>query len=244
MNARSAIAAAAWFSLLFSCAPVAAEDYSSLLRARRFAEVETLADARLAQDPGDAGALAAKSEAMVANGSPAQIDEAVKLAERCVASHPQLSICHLASGNALGAKAARAGLVAAMRYATRVRDDFAKAVELDPRNTDARFALLDYYMQAPAVVGGGKAKARALATQTQTINPAAARLMQAQLELEDKELAKAEATLISADPGNAQMAADRQRDLLTALAHRYAAENRHVDSERVRHILQQRFPGN
>jgi tetratricopeptide (TPR) repeat protein len=242
MTTRSAIAAAAWYSLLACCDAAAADQYASLLHSKKYAEVETLANARLAHDPDDANALVAKAEAVAAMGPANRIDEAVRLGERCTATHPQHSACYLALGNALGAKAQHAGPMSAMSYAVRIRDAFTKAVELDPRNTDARFALLDYYLQAPALVGGGKGRARALAAQTETVNPAAARLMHAQLELADKDFAKAEATLLSVHPGTDAMVADRQRDLLVTLGHRYVADNKQADGERVFHILQNRFP--
>ena len=129
-----------------------------------------------------------------------------------------------------------------MGYATRIRDAFLKAVELDPHNTDARFALLDYYMQAPALVGGGKARAHDLVTQTEAVNPAAARLMQAQLALAGKDDAQAQAILLAVQPGSDEMVADRQRELLVKLGQRYQADGKHADSERIFQFVRQRFP--
>ena len=243
MKTRSRIAAAALAGLAV-CAAQATSQFAPLLRAHKYAEAERIADADLARDPLDADALIAKADAIVALDPDGRADEALKLAEQCVAAHPQYSGCYLASGNALGAKARHAGPMAAMGDATRVRDDFLKAVELDPRNTDARFALLDYYIQAPRLVGGGKARARALAAQTEAVNPAAARLMRAQLALADKDEAQAEAILLAVQPGSDEMVADRQRDLLGALGQGYQAEGKHADAERIFHILRQRFPAN
>lgn len=240
MRTLHAIAAAASLSLLAG-AGAAAGQYASLLRSHQFAEVQKLASATLAQDPDNADALAAKSEAMVAMGSAPDVDEAVALGQHFVAVHPQQSACYLALGNALGAKAQRASPVSAMGYAGRIRDAFLKAVALDPHNTDARFALLDYYLQAPALVGG-KQRARALAAQTAAIDPAAGKLMQAQLALADKDLAQAESLLMSVHPGSEQMVADRQHDLLVQLGQRYVADNRQADGERVFHVARQRFP--
>jgi tetratricopeptide (TPR) repeat protein len=241
MKTRSRIAVTALAGLAVWAAE-AATPFAPLLRAHKYAEVERIADADLARDPLDADALIAKADAINALDPDGRADEALKLAEQCVAAHPQYSGCYLASGNALGAKARHAGPMAAMGDATRIRDDFLKAVELDPRNTDARFALLDYYIQAPRLVGGGKARARALAAQTEAVNPAAARLMRAQLALADKDEAQAEAILLEVQPGSDAMVADRQHDLLAALGQRYQAEGKHADSERIRHILRQRFP--
>jgi tetratricopeptide (TPR) repeat protein len=241
MKTRSTIAAAALAGLVV-CAAAAATPFASLLRAHKFAEVERIASARLASDPTDPDALIAKANAIVALDPDGRTDEAVRLSEQCVAAHPQHSGCYLASGNALGAKARHAGPMSAMGYATKIRGDFLKAVELDPRNTDARFALLDYYMQAPRLVGGGKARAQALAAQTEAVNPAAARLMQAQLALAQKNYAKAQATLLAVQPGGDEMVADRQRELFVALGQRYQADGNRADSQRIFHIVQQRFP--
>jgi tetratricopeptide (TPR) repeat protein len=240
MKLRSAIAAAALTGLAAHAATAA--PFAALLRAHQFAEVERSADATLAHDPLDADALIAKADAIVALDPDTRADEAVKLAGQCVAAHPQHSGCYLASGNALGAKARHAGPVAALSLATRLRDDFLKAVELDPRNTDARFALLDYYLQAPALVGGGKARAHALAAQTEAVDPTAARLMQAQLALANKDYAQAQAILLAVQPGSDEMAADRQRELLVTLAQRYQAAGRRADSEGIIHAVRQRFP--
>jgi hypothetical protein len=159
-----------------------------------------------------------------------------------VQAHPQQSICYLALGNALGAKARTARPLAAMRYAAKIRDAFLHAVWLDPHNTDARFALLDFYLQAPALVGGGKARARTLASQTEAIDPATARLMQAQIDLATGDLDKAEAGRLAVTPGDDAMLADREHELLATLGHRYDEDKRHADSERIRKIERQRFP--
>lgn len=242
MNTRPIIAAAALASLTVCAATSAVPTFAALLRAHKFADVERIANATLARDPNDADALIAKADAIVALDPDGRSDEAVKLAEQCVATHPQDSGCYLAAGNALGAKAQHARPLAAMGYATRIRDDFLKAVELDPRNTDARFALLDYYLQAPRLVGGGKARAQALAAQTEAVDPVAAELMQAQIALDEKAYAKARTALLALQPGRDEMAADRQRDLLVALARHYQADGKPADGALIFDIVRQRFP--
>lgn len=92
------------------------------------------------------------------------------------------------------------------------------------------------------MVGGGRARAHALAAQTEAVNPAAARLMQAQMSLAEKDEEKAEAILLAVQPGSDERVADRQRELLVALGQRYQAAGRHADSERIVHVLRQRFP--
>jgi tetratricopeptide (TPR) repeat protein len=237
MKTQSMLAAAGLVSLAVSA--LAADELATLLRAHQYAQAERIASDRLQHDPTDAIALAAKAEA-IGKDRP---DEAIGLAQQCVQAHPQHSRCYLALGNALGAKARNARPLAAMHLAGEIRDAFLHAVWLDPHNTDARFALLDYYLQAPALVGGGKARARTLAAQTEAINPAAARLMQAQLDLANGTLDKAEAELLSVPASDDEMVADRERELLTDLSRRYEQDKRHADSERVLKIAHKRFPG-
>lgn len=240
MKIRLTLAAAAFLVTLPglpTSAGTAANPFAALLRARAYADVERLAVARLASDPGDVDALVAKADAIVALDPDGRADEAIGLAGQCVAAHPQSSNCYLAAGNALGAKARHANPIAAIRDATRIRDDFSRAVELDPHNTDARFALLDYYLHAPLLVGGGLARARALAAQTEAVDPAVARLMRAQLALAHNDGAAAEAILLASQPGLDEMAADRQRDLLRVLAQQYRAAGRLADAERILRLV-------
>ncbi|MDB5916931.1 MAG: tetratricopeptide repeat protein, partial [Massilia sp.] len=80
---------------LLISAQATANDYSALLRTHKFAEAERTASAKLAQDPSNVDALVAKSDAILGSGAAGRIEEAVKLGEGCVASHPQVSQCHV-----------------------------------------------------------------------------------------------------------------------------------------------------
>lgn len=224
------------------CAQAHASDYSPLMKARKFADAERLASSRLVQDPNNADALAAKVDAILAAGNAARYDEAAQLGEQCVATHPQVSACHLTLGNALGAKAIANGIMSALGYAGTIRDAFKKAVELDPQNIEARMALMRYYLQAPGIVGGGIGKARTLATQTASVNPEAARLMQARLDASDDKPGAAEAAVLAMPVSSNEAIADGQRDLLISLANDHMNAKRFADAERVLREAVKRFP--
>lgn len=233
--------AAGAFAMLLST-QAAANEYSALLKTRKYADVERMANARLAQDPANADALVAKYDAILSGGAQSRIEEAVKLGEQCVAAHPQLSNCHLALGNSLVSKAMAAGIMSAIGYAGTIRDAFKNAVALDPQNMNARLSLLQYYMYAPAIVGGGSGKARALAEQTMPLNADAGKLMMARLDASDDKLAKAEASALSMATSSNEAVADGQRDLLVNLGNKYLSDKRYADSERMYHEAQKRFP--
>jgi len=66
-------------------------------------------------------------------------------------------------GRVYGRRAETANPFSAPGWATKTRQMFEKAVELDPTDKDALGDLLDYYMDAPGFLGGGLQKAEALA---------------------------------------------------------------------------------
>ncbi|MET0855606.1 MAG: tetratricopeptide repeat protein [Telluria sp.] len=237
MKRSFAIAAGAFGMLLGASA--SANEFAAPMKAHKYAEVERLANARLAQDAGNADALVALSEVGLAEG---RIDDAVKMGERCIAAQPKVANCHVAYGNALGSRAMSAGIMSAMSYAGKVRDAFKTAVELDPHNMDARFSLMTYYMQAPGVVGGGTGKAQTLAAQTALINPEAGKLMMARLDAADDKFAKAEAAVLAMPVSSNEAVADGQRDLLNNLGSKYLSDKKLADSERMYREAQKRFP--
>ena len=91
-----------------------------------------------------------------------------------------------------GEKAARAGFVSAAGLAKKVRISFERAVELDPKNSAARADLAEFYVEAPAIVGGGKDKARAQADALLPLNPAMSHWVLARIASKEKDTARAE----------------------------------------------------
>jgi Tfp pilus assembly protein PilF len=66
-------------------------------------------------------------------------------------------------GKAFGRRAETSSFLTAPRYASRCRQSFEKSVELDPNNIEAMNDLLEYYLEAPGMLGGGMEKAEAMA---------------------------------------------------------------------------------
>lgn len=221
-------------TLLFSAAGAhaASNEYTPLMKAKKFAEAERLAATRLAADPNNAAALAARSMAIAGAGVQSRIPEAIKYAEQCVKVHAANAECHLTLGNMLGWKAMTGGMLSAMGYAGDIRDAFKKAVELDPRNLDARFSLLQFYMMAPAIAGGGSSKAAGLVTQTTALDPEAGKIMQAMLEADSGALAKAEAIAATVRAGTNEELLDRHESLYNTVTIKYLNDKKVADAER------------
>jgi tetratricopeptide (TPR) repeat protein len=119
-------------------------------------------------------------------------DRGIAACERAIALDPQRSLYHLWLGRIYGEKADRAGFVSAAGLAKKVRTEFERAVELDPKNSEARADLAEFYMDAPSIVGGGKDKARAQAEALAGFNPALADYVTGRIAEKDKDKATAE----------------------------------------------------
>jgi tetratricopeptide (TPR) repeat protein len=119
-------------------------------------------------------------------------DRAVAACERAVQLDPGKSLYHLWLGRAYGEKASRVSFLSAAGMAKKVRVEFERAVELDPKSWEPRIDLAEFYFSAPGIVGGGKDKARAQADAIAPLNPAMAHWVLAHIAEKDKDSAAAE----------------------------------------------------
>jgi len=87
-------------------------------------------------------------------------DEAGESAQRAVVLDPDNSEYHQWLGRALGRRAERAGWISGFSLARKVCAEFETAVRLAPGNLRAQRDLIEFYSQAPGIVGGGDEKAR------------------------------------------------------------------------------------
>jgi len=176
--------------------------WEALLDGDRHDELQAQARQHLKAEPADPQATLALGLALAANGQPAAVDAAVPLAEACVARHPEAAECHYTLGMLLGLQALRSGMLQAMRLAGRIRESFEKAVALQPEAFNHRVALMQYYLAAPGIAGGGTDKARDLARATGAGQPEQARCLRAMLAIVDDHHAEAEKLLWAVQPGN------------------------------------------
>jgi len=96
-------------------------------------------------------------------------DKAVKEMEKIVEMEPANAVYHLWLGRAYGARAENRFF--GFNDARRLHGEFKKAKALAPENIDIRFDLLEFYAQAPGIVGGGEDKAWIEAEEITKLNP-------------------------------------------------------------------------
>jgi len=95
-------------------------------------------------------------------------------------------------GRAYGKRAETANPLMAPGLASKARDAFEKAVELDPKNADALSDLFDYYLEAPGFLGGGFDKAMVIAERTSKLDPAQGYFEKSKLAQKRREFQSAE----------------------------------------------------
>lgn len=95
-------------------------------------------------------------------------------------------------GRAYGKRAETGNPLLAPSNASRARQAFEKAVQLDPKNSEALSDLFDYYLEAPGFLGGGFDKAAQVADQLATVDPAEGYFSKAQLAQKSRQYGVAE----------------------------------------------------
>jgi tetratricopeptide (TPR) repeat protein len=125
-------------------------------------------------------------------------DNAIHECQLAASSDPASSDNQMWLGRAYGFKASHANPLSALSLAVKVRIAFERAVQLDPENIHALNDLGEFYVAAPALIGGGLDKALALAARLQPHFPSQAHRLLALIAEKKKEDAIAEAEFSNA----------------------------------------------
>lgn len=120
---------------------------------------------------------------------------AAELFEQAVKTDPGNSVLHHWVGKAYGRRAETSSVFTAPGHASRARQSFERAVQLNPKNQEALNDLFEFYLQAPGFLGGGMDKASALIEKIAALDPAERHYAQARVAEEKKEWQSAETQL-------------------------------------------------
>jgi tetratricopeptide (TPR) repeat protein len=188
----------------FSSSAITQQELKSQLESRDKKALPN-AEAYAKANPNNADAQVLLTRARLQAGKP---ESAVDAAQKAVKLAPNNAQAQFWLGNAYGSQINNVGMMSKMSMAPKLRDAFEKTVQLDPNNLDAREALLQFYVQAPSVVGGGKDKAQVQAREIAKRDPARGHLAQAQIYLSDNNTAaalKSYEAAYAAKPGDANI---------------------------------------
>lgn len=131
----------------------------SLLKQGRVEEAASMLRATLSAHPEDGLAHSLLCRVYYAQD---MSDPAVTECEHAVQDDPRNSDFQMWMGRAYGLKASQINMLSAFAVAKKVHVAFERSVQLDPANVQAMSDLGQFYVAAPAIVGGGTDKAAAL----------------------------------------------------------------------------------
>ncbi len=168
----------------FAAPGMAADGDVQLIRAGHINQAITQLQERVKNNPSDAESLNLLARAYY---SIEQWDDAIASNQRALKLHPDSSDFHTWMGRAYGEKAETVGVLGAANLARKTKSEFEKAVQLNPSATQARLDLAEYYIEAPAIMGGGMDKARDQADATARFDLAASHLIRARIAQQHKD---------------------------------------------------------
>ena len=92
-------------------------------------------------------------------------DTAISYYEALVQDEPSNANYHFKYGGAMGLKAMSISKIRAVAYIGDIKHELEQAAKLDPKHIEARWALVEFYIQLPGIFGGSENKAIDYATE-------------------------------------------------------------------------------
>ena len=130
-------------------------EVNQLFQQKQFVKAEEITSSYVLQNPNDLKVIELLGDAY---GHQKKWDEAIKQYKKLVETSKNNANYHYKYGGALGMKALEVNKFKALGMIGDVKEAFLKAAELDPEHIEARWALVELYMQLPGIIGGSKKK--------------------------------------------------------------------------------------
>ena len=139
----------------------------AMLNNKQFTKAEKSLISYLEANPDDIKATELLGDAY---GHQEKWDNAIVYYKKLVVAKPNEANFHYKYGGALGMKALAISKIKALGIIGDVKGAFLKAAELDPKHIDARWALVELYMQLPGIIGGSKSKSFKYANELENLS--------------------------------------------------------------------------
>lgn len=216
--------------------------WQAWLDAGKSADLARAAQARAKSQPDDDQAAVALALAAVDDNDANRLEASLPALQACADKRPQ-AICSYALGRVYGQQAMSASVFKMPGLAAKTKEQFVRAVELDPLLYEARSGLTQFYLIAPGFAGGSAAKARELAEQAQARQPEQAKLLRALLAMNDKDWAGAERELSSVKAGDDHTVARELRGNWSRLGLELMEQKNLPKARGIFEALQRDYPG-
>jgi Tfp pilus assembly protein PilF len=125
-------------------------------------------------------------------------DTAAEYYEKLKKLKPNEADYYFKYGGALGMRAQTGGKWVAIRLIGDIKESLEKAIQIDPNHIEARWAMIEYYLQLPGFIGGSEKKAQRYANELYAISPVDGYLAKAHIDEYFKRYKNAEKNYIKA----------------------------------------------
>lgn len=138
-----------------------------LFKKKQFTKAEVLIKKHMASNPSDVEAIELLGDAY---GHQKKWDEAIEIYKALRDEYPDNANYHYKYGGSLGMKVLSINRIRAVGYIGDIRKAFERAAELDPDHIDVRWALVEFNISVPSILGGTEKKALKYANQLEKIS--------------------------------------------------------------------------
>ncbi|MEP6932277.1 MAG: hypothetical protein ABI850_19795 [Flavobacterium sp.] len=132
------------------------EKGEKLLHAKKYEEAKAVFEEVLKTKPADLKTIEYLGDIAVHDK---EWDQAVEYYKKLKELKSAEANYYFKYGGALGMKASISNKFKALGMANEVRESFEKAIELNPKQVQARWGLVEYYLHLPGIFGGSESKA-------------------------------------------------------------------------------------
>ncbi|MCX7550732.1 tetratricopeptide repeat protein [Xanthomarina sp. F2636L] len=129
------------------------QDLQLLLEQKNYTKAEALVTPIVTSNPTDVKAIELLGDTYAYQE---KWDEAMEQYKKLTSLKPKVANYHYKYGGALGMKALSVNKLSALVYLSDLKEAFLTAAKLDKNHIETRWALVELYMQLPAIVGGSK----------------------------------------------------------------------------------------
>ncbi len=161
----------------------------TLLEEGHAKRARAIVEARFAANPNDPETLYLMSWIKQGLGD---APTAQQLAERAVAAAPKVAKYHYRLAEAVGEQAQKASTLRQIGLGRKFKKEVDATLALDPKHTGALNMLMQYYLQAPGIIGGDKSRAHEIPAQIAAVDPVKGAFAEVVLARHDKQQERVE----------------------------------------------------
>ena len=144
------------------------EKAEKLFKDEKYSQAEVLFEGILKTNPADTKVIEYLGDIA---GQSKSWDKAIVYYKKLKLLKPTEADYHYKYGGALGMKAKTVNKFKALGMIDEVKSSFEKAIVLNPKHIESRWALIELYIQLPGIVGGSESKAIKYSNELAKLSP-------------------------------------------------------------------------